>query len=155
MSRRVRAIAAVALLAAPVVIAACGGSDSAGSASSEFCAAWRKVNDSDTGAHGGDPAAITQPAAMKKTWTGSVALAEELRTNAPAAILDDVTVVVENLIAQNKVMAANGYDITAMSKDPKVRTQMDALAGDAAVVKAKANYVKFADDACGTSYATS
>ena len=152
MTRLRRALVALVALS-PVVLSACG--DSAPTADEGYCAAWESVNRSDAGAHGEDPAAVTDPDIMEKTWAESVAVAEKLLANAPDGILDDLTVVVDNLRAQDKVMADNGYDITAMAKDPEVRARMDELTGDAAVAKAKANYVSFSDDACDTNYGSS
>ena len=152
MTRTARALLLLTALS-PVALQACGGSSA--KASTAYCTAWKKINRADTGAHGDDPAAITDPKVMKATWTDSLALADTLLANAPADIADDLGTVVDNLKAQGKVMADNGYDITSMAKDPEVRSRMDALTGDAEVSKAKSNYVSYSDDACGTSYATS
>ena len=140
----------------PVVVAACGGSSGTPAPENKaFCALYEEANKSDAGAHGDDPAAMTDPAAMKKQWTASITLAEKLKAAAPAAIADDMATILDNMRALNAEFAANDYDITTMSKDPEIRARMDTISTDAATAKAKSNYVKFADGACGTKYGAS
>ena len=156
MIRPRRTVALVLAAVSPFVASACGGSSALPSAENKtFCALYEEANKSDTGAHGSDPAAMTDPAEMKKSWAASIALADKLLKAAPSAITDDMRTIVENLHALDDEFVANDYDITAMSKDAKIRARMDRISTDAATAKAKANYVAFADKACGTSYGAS
>ncbi len=111
----------------------------------------KELDAASTGTHGEDPAAITDPKVMKEVWTKVTSLSQKLRDNAPSEVKSDVKKMVSSIIAMNDVFAKNGYDLTGMAKDVKVRAELAKISGDATVAEASTRFQKFMTKNCGTN----
>lgn len=128
------------------IASACGGNASADY--SAFCTLATNMQKASAGSHTEDPAAITDPKKMEEAWTTITDLAVKMRDGSPEKISDDVKVMVDSIIAMNKVFKENDYDLLGMSKKPKVREQLAKISGDDTVATASTRYNKFMEDNC-------
>lgn len=128
------------------IAAACGGEAKADY--SAFCTLATNMQKASAGSHTEDPAAITDPKKMEEAWTTITDLAVKMRDGSPEKISSDVKVMVDSIIAMNKVFKENDYDLLGMSKKPKVREQLAKISGDDTVATASTRYNKFMEDNC-------
>lgn len=128
------------------VAVSCGGNSSADY--SAFCTLATDMQKASSGSHSEDPAAITDPKQMEKAWTTITDLAVKMRDGSPEKISKDVAIMVDSIIAMNKVFKENKYDLLGMSKIPKVREQLAKISGDESVATASTRYNKFMEDNC-------
>ena len=143
-----RLIGASAVLAFAVTsLTACGSTSKTDY--SAFCKLATDMQTASSGdSHGQDPAAITDPKKMEEAWTTITAIAVQMRDGSPAEVKADVTLMVNSIVAMNKVFKANKYDLLAMSKKPKVREQLAAISGDSKVASASTRFNKFMTKNC-------
>jgi hypothetical protein len=144
--RRIIGMSAVAALTL-ASLTACG-SDSKTDYSAFCKLATDMQNVSGGGSHGEDPAAITDPKKMEEAWTTITEIAVKMRDGSPVDVKADVTLMVNSIVAMNKVFKANKYDLLAMSKKPKVRDQLAAISGDTKVASASTRFNKFMTKNC-------
>ena len=143
--RIVGAIAVIALSTTSLV--ACGSSSSANYTA--FCKLAGEMQDaSGGGSHGQDPAAITDPKKMEEAWTSITVIAEKMRDGSPAVVKSDVSLMVNSIIAMNKVFKTNKYDLLAMSKKKKVREELAKISGDSKVAAASTRFAAFMTKNC-------
>ncbi|MEY4633819.1 MAG: hypothetical protein RLZ18_1191 [Actinomycetota bacterium] len=144
--RRVVGASAVVALAV-TSLAACGSSSKTDY--SAFCKLATDMQTASSGdSHGQDPAAITDPKKMEEAWTTITDIAVKMRDGSPVDVKADVTLMVNSIVAMNKVFKDNKYDLLAMSKKPKVREQLAAISGDTKVASASTRFNKFMTKNC-------
>jgi hypothetical protein len=134
-------------LAAVVFLGAC--SSSSASQYQSFCDLSIRMDAASAGPHGQDPGAITDPERMKQMRATITELALQMRDESPAEVKDDVTTMVDSIVAMDKVFSDNNYDLTAMARIEEVRNTMDAISTDPKVVEAKQRYSAFMEKNCG------
>ncbi|MTA93991.1 MAG: hypothetical protein F2545_06455, partial [Actinobacteria bacterium] len=128
-------------LASVILLGAC--SSSTASEYQSLCDLSIRMDAASAGPHGQDPGAITDPERMKEMRATITELALQMRDESPAEIKDDVTTMVDSIIAMDKVFSDNNYDLTAMARIEEVRNTMDAISTDPKVVEAKQRYSAF------------
>lgn len=134
-------------LASVILLGAC--SSSTASEYQSLCDLSIRMDAASAGPHGQDPGAITDPERMKEMRATITELALQMRDESPAEIKDDVTTMVDSIIAMDKVFSDNNYDLTAMARIEEVRNTMDAISTDPKVVEAKQRYSAFMEKNCG------
>lgn len=136
-----------------LVLTACGSSDSNGinKDHAAFCALAKDLETASAGPHGEDPAAITDPTVMKDVWTKVTALSQKMADGAPSEVKADVKAMVGGIIAMNTIFSANGYDLTGMAKDVKVREELAKISNDSSTISASQRFQKFMTKNCGIS----
>ncbi len=136
-----------------LVLTACGSSDSNGinKDHAAFCALAKDLETASAGPHGEDPAAITDPKVMKDVWTNVTALSQKMADGAPSEVKADVKAMVGGIIAMNTIFSANGYDLTGMAKDVKVREELAKISNDSSTISASQRFQKFMTKNCGIS----
>ncbi|MEY3806098.1 MAG: hypothetical protein RIR69_910 [Actinomycetota bacterium] len=132
-----------------LIVGAC--SSSSASQFENFCELSRQMDAASSGPHGQDPAAITDPERMKEVWASLTGLARQMKDQSPPEIADDVTTMVDSLIAMDTVFRENNYDLTAMARDEQVRSAVDAISMDEKTQAASVRYNEFMEDNCGVS----
>ena len=145
-------------------LASCGGSSSSSTASSvatqtasgkvnpvyaKFCAASSKLNAAMAGPHGENPAAITDPTQMAEAWAKITDLSITLQTLAPSSLKKDATMMVDGVIAMNKIFKANKYELLAIAKKPTVRDALTKIGSDPAITEASTRFNTFLTQNCG------
>lgn len=146
MIRRIIGACAVVALATTSLVA-CGSSSKANY--STFCKLAVQMQEaSGGGSHGQDPAAITDPKKMEEAWTTISAIAVKMRDGSPAEVKSDVALMVNSIIAMNKVFKTNKYDLLAMSKKKKVREELAKISGDSKVAAASTRFAAFMTKNC-------
>ena len=140
-----------ATLFGALVLTACGSSDSNGinKDHAPFCALAKDLETASAGPHGEDPAAITDPTVMKDVWTKVTALSQKMADGAPSEVKADVKAMVGGIIAMNTIFSANGYDLTGMAKDVKVREELAKISNDSSTISASQRFQKFMTKNCG------
>lgn len=141
-----RGMSAFSVVCLVGIAASCGGNSSADY--SAFCTLATDMQKASGGTHSEDPAAITDPKKMEEAWTTITDLAIKMRDGSPEKISKDVAVMVDNIVAMNKVFKENGYDLLGMSKKPEVREQLAKISGDEDIASASTRYNKFMEDNC-------
>lgn len=151
-------------IASLLLIASCGGSSNSSTASSvaaatpsgkvnptfaKFCAASSKLNAAIAGPHGEDPAAITDPNEMKNAWTKITDLSIALQAVAPSSLKTDATMMVNGVIAMNKIFKANKYELLTIAKKPTVRDALTKIGSDPAITEASTRFNAFLTQNCG------
>jgi hypothetical protein len=63
----------------------------------------------------------------------------------------DVKAMVGGIIAMNTIFSANGYDLTGMAKDVKVREELAKISNDSLTISASQRFQKFMTKNCGIS----
>lgn len=159
-----RSRAAGIIIASLCLFAACGGSSNASTASSvvvptttgkvnptyaTFCEASSKLNAAMSGPHGENPTAITDPTQMAEAWAKITDLSEKLQTLAPNSLKKDATMMVDGVIAMNKLFKANKYDLLAIAKKPTVRDALTKIGSDPAITEASSRFNTFLTQNCG------
>lgn len=143
------------LIAASLVgiflLTACGSSDSSGinKDHAAFCALAKDLETASAGPHGEDPAAITDPKVMKDVWTKVTALSQKMADGAPSEVKADVKSMVGGIIAMNDIFSANGYDLTGMAKDAKIREELAKISSNPSTISASQRFQKFMIKNCG------
>ena len=152
------------LIASLLFIASCGGSSSSSTASSvnvqtgsgivnptyaKFCEASSKLNAAMSGPHGENPSAITDPNEMKIAWTKITDLSIALQAVAPSSLKKDATMMVNGVIAMNKIFKANKYDLLAIAKKPTVRDALTKIGSDPDITEASTRFNTFLTQNCG------
>ena len=152
------------LIASLLFIVSCGGSNSSSTASSvnvqtgsgivnptyaKFCEASSKLNAAMSGPHGENPSAITDPNEMKIAWTKITYLSIELQAVAPSSLKKDATMMVNGVIAMNKIFKANKYELLAIAKKPTVRDALTKIGSDPAITEASSRFNTFLTQNCG------
>ena len=152
------------LIASLLFIASCGGSSSSSTASSvdvqtgsgivnptyaKFCEASSKLNAAMSGPHGENPSAITDPNEMKIAWTKITDLSIALQAVAPSSLKKDATMMVNGVIAMNKIFKANKYELLAIAKKPTVRDALTRIGSDPAMTEASTRFNAFLTQNCG------
>ena len=152
------------LIASLLFIVSCGGSNSSSTASSvnvqtgsgivnptyaKFCEASSKLNAAMSGPHGENPSAITDPNEMKIAWTKITDLSIALQAVAPSSLKKDATMMVNGVIAMNKIFKANKYDLLAIAKKPTVRDALTKIGSDTAITEASTRFNTFLTQNCG------
>lgn len=143
----------VPALVGALVLTACGSSDSNGinKDHAAFCALAKDLETASAGPHGEDPAAITDPTVMKDVWTKVTALSQKMADGAPSEVKADVKAMVGGIIAMNTIFSANGYDLTGMARDVKVREELAKISNDSSTISASQRFQKFMTKNCGIS----
>ena len=142
----------LAALSGALLLTACGSSDSTTGVNKKyasFCSMAKDLETASAGPHGEDPAAITDPKVMKEVWTNVTALSKKLADNAPAEVKADVKSMIGGIVEMNKVFSANGYDLTAMATDVKIRESLSKITSDASIIEASGRFQKFMTKNCG------
>lgn len=141
----------VATLVGALVLTACGSSDSNGinKDHAAFCALAKDLETASAGPHGEDPAAITDPKVMKDVWTKVTALSQKMADGAPSEVKEDVKSMVGGIIAMNDIFSANGYDLTGMAKDVKIREDLAKISSNPSTISASQRFQKFMTKNCG------
>ena len=141
----------VATLVGALVLTACGSSDSNGinKDHAAFCALAKDLETASAGPHGEDPAAITDPKVMKDVWTKVTALSQKMADGAPSEVKEDVKSMVGGIIAMNDIFSANGYDLTGMAKDVKIREDLAKISSNSSTISASQRFQKFMTKNCG------
>ena len=153
------------VIASLLFIASCGGSSSSSTDSSvpaqagtgivnptyvEFCAASTKLNEAMSGPHGENPTAITDPSEMKIAWTKITDLSIALQAVAPSSLKKDATMMVNGVIAMNKIFKANNYELLAIAKKPTVRDALTKIGSDPVITEASTRFNTFLMQNCGS-----
>lgn len=102
-----------------------------------------------SGPHGEDPAAITDPKVMKEVWTNVTALSQKMADNAPSDVKEDVKKMISGIVKMNEVFSDNGYDLTAMATDVKIRETLSKITSDTETIEASQRFQKFMTKNCG------
>ena len=133
------------------MLTACGSSSSNGinEKHAGFCALAKDLETASAGPHGEDPAAITDPAVMKEVWTNVTALSKKMADGAPSEVKADVTTMISGIIAMNDIFSKNGYDLTGMAKDVKVRESLAKISSDTSTIEASQRFQNFMTKNCG------
>jgi predicted lipoprotein len=152
-------------IASILLLASCGGSSSQSTESSvpaqagsgivnptyaTFCAASSKLNEAMSGPHGENPTAITDPSEMKIAWTKITDLSIALKAVAPSSLKKDATMMVNGVIAMNKIFKANKYELLAIAKKPTVRDALTKIGSDPEITKASTRFNTFLTQNCGS-----
>ena len=152
------------VVASLLLVASCGSSGSTATASTvaakaatgkvnptyaKFCAASSKLNAAMAGPHGENPAAITDPTQMAEAWAKITDLSITLQTLAPSSLKKDATMMVDGVIAMNKIFKANKYDLLTIAKKQTVRDELATIATDPAVTEASQRFNTFLTQNCG------
>jgi predicted lipoprotein len=160
MRARTTGIAIASLL----LLASCGGSSNDSNASSvavptttgkvnptyaKFCEASSKLNAAMSGPHGENPAAITDPNEMKIAWTKITNLSIALQAVAPSSLKKDAAMMVDGVIAMNKIFKANKYELLVIAKKPTVRDALTKIGSDPALTEASTRFNAFLTQNCG------
>lgn len=145
MKRRV-----VAALCTAMFLASCSQDGAAGQYS-QFCALAKEMDQTSSGPHGEDPAAITDPARMRETWESITSLADRMKAESPEEVASDLGMMLTTLQAMDEIFAANDYDLTAMATNPETRASLDALSQDADVEAASVRFNAFMEKNCPKS----
>ena len=69
-----------------------------------------------SGPHGENPAAITDPSEMKIAWTKITDLSIALQAVAPNSLKKDATMMVNGVVAMNKIFKENKYELKALQR---------------------------------------
>jgi hypothetical protein len=153
------------VIASLFLIASCGGSSSQSTESSvpaqtgsgivnpiyaKFCAASTKLNEAMSGPHGENPAAITDPSEMKIAWTKITDLSIALKAVAPSSLKKDATMMVNGVIAMNKIFKENKYELLAIAKKPTVRDALTKIGSDPDITEASTRFNTFLTQNCGS-----
>ena len=142
--KRVLTVAIVTL-----TLASCGSNSSSESADyTAFCTKATELESASQDTHLDDPAAISDPAVMEKTWTTAVARAVELRDASPDSIKEDVTLMVSTLIDMDEVFKKNDYNLMEMAKSEKIRNELDAISTRKGVSQASDRFNSFMTKNC-------
>jgi hypothetical protein len=88
---------------------------------------------------------------MKDVWTKVTALSQKMADGAPSEVKADVKAMVGGIIAMNTIFSANGYDLTGMAKDVKVREELAKISNDSSTISASQRFQKFMTKNCGIS----
>jgi len=151
-------------IASLLLLASCGGSSNDSNASSvvvptttgkvnptyaQFCAASSKLNAAMSGPHGENPSAITDPSEMEIAWTKITDLSIALQAVAPSSLKKDATMMVNGVIAMNKIFKANRYELLAIAKKPTVRDALTKIGSDPAMTEASTRFNTFLTQNCG------
>lgn len=139
----------VLLSLASIALVGCG-SQSASADYTQFCQLAEEMN-AISGAHGEDPAAITDPALMADTWNKVTDAAEKMRDGAPDTVKKDVTLMVSTILDMDEIFQKYNYDLVAMSKDEEIRTSVDAISSRDGVADASRRFNTFMEDNCNVS----
>jgi uncharacterized membrane protein (Fun14 family) len=133
------------------LLTACGSSNSSGinKDHTAFCALAKDLETASAGPHGEDPAAITDPKVMKDVWTKVTALSQKMADGAPSEVKADVQKMISGIIAMNDIFSTNGYDLTGMAKDVKVREELAKISSDSSTIAASQRFQKFMTKNCG------
>ena len=152
------------IIASMCLLAACGGSSNASTASSvivpsttgkvnptyaQFCEASSKLNAAMSGPHGENPTAITDPTQMAEAWASITELSIKLQTLAPTSVKKDATMMVNGVIAMNTIFKANKYDLLSIAKKPTVRDALTKIGSDPAITEASSRFNTFLTQNCG------
>lgn len=149
--RFVRRLTTVSAL---IVISACGGSSNGESGSvnqkyADFCILAADLDTQSKGTHGEDPTAISDPTAMKAAWATITASAIKLRDAAPSIVRDDVTTLVDSILAMNKVFESYKYNLLEMSHVPAVNEELGKISRGDEVTAASTRFRSFMQKNCG------
>lgn len=159
-----RARPLIATFACLFLFASCGDSDSSSTASTvvsqtgtgkvnptyaEFCEASSNLNAAMSGPHGENPSAITDPIEMKAAWTKITDLSIALQAVAPSSLKKDATMMVNGVIAMNKIFKANNYELLTIAKKPTVRDALTKIGSDPAITEASTRFNTFLSQNCG------
>lgn len=86
---------------------------------------------------------------MKEVWTKVTTLSQKMADNAPAEVKSDVKKMISGIIEMNKIFSQNGYDLTGMATDVKVREALSKISGSADIIAASQRFQKFMTKNCG------
>ena len=151
-------------IASLLLLASCGGSSNDSNASSvvvptttgkvnptyaKFCEASSKLNAAMSGPHGENPAAITDPNEMKIAWTKITNLSIALQAVAPSSLKKDAAMMVDGIIAMNKIFKANKYELLVIAKKPTVRDALTKIGSDPVLTEASTRFNTFLTQNCG------
>ena len=142
----------VAAFSGALLLTACGSSDSATGVNKKyasFCTMAKDLETASAGPHGEDPAAITDPEVMKNVWTNVTALSKKLANNAPAEVKADVKKMIGGIVAMNTIFSENGYNLTGMATDAKIRESLSKITSDTSIIEASGRFQKFMTKNCG------
>lgn len=149
VSVRLRTVVALSV-GACMALSACGDSSISGRKDVvTFCGLAKQMEAaSSTDAHGQDPAAITDPTKMEEAWTEIVSIAVKMSKASPPEVAEDVTTMVDSIVSMNSVFKKNSYDLLAMARKPKVRTELAKITSDKSVQDASSRYNSFMSKNC-------
>lgn len=85
---------------------------------------------------------------MEEAWTTITAIAVKMRDGSPTEVKADVALMVNSIIAMNKVFKTNKYDLLAMSKKKNVREELAKISGDSKVAAASQRFNTFMTKNC-------
>ena len=141
---------AVAAFCGILMLSACSQNSSSPGLQT-FCELAEKMDQTSSGSHGEDPAAITDPDLMRETWQSITALADQMKAQSPTAVASDLDLMLSTLYAMDEIFAANDYDLTAMAVNPETRATVDALTQDPALPEASRRFNEFMEKNCDVS----
>lgn len=134
------------------VVSACGGSGSSGGFNSDyadFCLLAADLDAQSKGTHGQDPMAISDPSKMKAAWETIAASSVKLRDGAPKQVKDDVSTLVDSILAMNDIFKNFNYNLREMAQVPSVSGELDALSQNGDVAAASERFRTFMQKNCG------
>jgi hypothetical protein len=139
-------------------LASCGGSPSASEETfsgtvnpefADFCLTAQQLNAESTATHGNDPAAMSDPAAMKKAWSTIIASSQKLFDEAPLDVKSDVKAMLGGMQAMDAIYAEYKYNLAEMKAVPEVSESLDKIANDKDIAEASQRFRKFMARNCG------
>ena len=160
-----RARPLIATFACLFLFASCGDSDNSSTASTvvsqtgtgkvnptyaEFCEASSNLNAAMSGPHGENPSAITDPIEMKAAWAKITDLSIALQAVTPSSLKKDATLMINGVIAMNKIFKANNYELLAIAKKPTVRDALTKIGSDPVITEASTRFNTFLTQNCGS-----
>jgi hypothetical protein len=101
------------------------------------------------GPHGESPTAITDPTQMAEAWAKITDLSEKLQALAPNSLKKDAAMMVDGVIAMDKLFKANKYDLLAIAQKPTVRDALTKIGSDPAITEASSRFNTFLTQNCG------
>ena len=103
-----------------------------------------------SGPHGENPAAITDPSEMKIAWTKITDLSIALQAVAPNSLKKDATMMVNGVVAMNKIFKENKYELLTIAKKPKARDALTKIGSDPVITEASTRFNTFLTQNCGS-----
>jgi hypothetical protein len=153
------------VIASLLFLASCGGSNKQTTESSvatqassgkvnptyaKFCAASKNLDAAMSGTHGENPAAITDPTEMKTAWTKITDLSMKLQTLAPKSLKKDADIMIDSIVAMNKIFKENKYELLDIASKPAVRDELTKISSDPAITEASKRFNTFLTKNCGS-----
>jgi hypothetical protein len=86
---------------------------------------------------------------MAEAWAKITDLSEKLQALAPNSLKKDAAMMVDGVIAMDKLFKANKYDLLAIAQKPTVRDALTKIGSDPAITEASSRFNTFLTQNCG------